>query len=141
MTLPVLHLDEMTDRRAHYRNLGLPAHVENGSILLRTGTEITAMHMSSALGRPVLARTLPRSGGERWTVLCWPNRWPNQDAEDELHRAGASFCAAGSPLLLPESMRRVPGEPWWIQPPGSELPELSSVVAVTRMMARAQNAA
>lgn len=139
---------------AEYQRRGLPALQEDGKLLVRTGVEITAVQMSAPLGGrvledlrirmiagPVLARPKARHFAERWTVLCQPDRWPREDAEAEMYRAGANICVSGTPLVLPRDMSRTPGQAWWIQPPGHPLPPLSAVVAVTRMVARQQNVA
>jgi hypothetical protein len=132
-----------------YRQRGLlGASNIDGLPILRTTLDVTAIHMPAGLGRRVLEDLLLRMiagpamarpgvvrNVERWTVFCWENRLPKQDAVAELDRAGASICALGSPLLLPSGYSRIQGEPWWIQPPGAELPPLSAVVAVTQIMA------
>lgn len=140
--------------QGEYQRRGLPVTIENGNPLLRTGVEVTAVQLSAPLGRrvledlrmrmiagPVFARPKARHLAERWTVLCQPDRWPREDAEAELYRAGATICVTGTPLLLPQDMARTPGQAWWIQPPGHPLPPLTAVAAVIQMVARQQNAA
>jgi hypothetical protein len=132
-----------------YQQRRLPVFPDReGYPWLLTDMDTTALHMPARLGQrvqedmrrrmiagPVMARAEVMGGQDRWTVFCWEDRLPKHEAAAELDRAGVSVCAPGSPLLLPAGYGREPGAPWWIQPPGAELPRMSALVAVTRMMA------
>lgn len=134
-----------------YRERGLAGVKldQYGCPSLATTLDVTAVHMPAGLGQrvledlrlrmiagPVMARPSTFGGPDRWTVFCWENHTPRAEVVSELDLAGASICAMGSPLTLPAGYARVAKEPWWVQPPGAELPGLSAVIAVTQQMAR-----
>jgi hypothetical protein len=136
-----------------YKDRRLPVHWNakyERVCLNAAGGCIAGLHMQEKLGArvheemrirmragAVYARPPLKNAPPRWTFLAEVDRWPAEHAADELTRAGASLTSrTGTELPLPPSLTAVvAGEPWWILPPGAALPDLSILVAVTRIVA------
>lgn len=132
-------LRTVDDWAAYYRHeFGLPATERGGFVMLPITSRACVIHLPTERARavrelldsrdirvPVLARQI------RWSFVAYPDRRPDPEVVEMLHRIDIDIPGVGSAVMLPTGMGRWNREGCnWVVPPERDglLPPLSSVI-------------
>lgn len=138
-TVNVEKLRTVDDWAAYYRHaFGLPATERGGFVMLPITSRACVIHLpterahavrelldSRDIRVPVLARQI------RWSFVAYPDRRPDPEVVEMLHRIQIDIPGLGSAVMLPTGMGRWNREGCnWVVPPERDglLPPLSSVI-------------